>query len=1087
MKSKLLPFSLFTLILGITSIILATGLSSGPDLPEQKGDSAIQTAAEYLNKIRRNQVTHRIDPVDAAQAQQSAQAMALKSSNSLGLSWESMGPDNAPGVVRAMVFDNQAESDQSLILAGVTGGIWRTNNLGATWTKLNQSGQNLKVSCMIQDPDGNIYAGTGDGFCTNDIQYTQNNIYYGGIIGEGIFKSTDQDNFVQLAATAPNVTGQNDTVDFAYIYDLAFDVANSRLYSATNTGLWYSDDRGDNWSKVTRYESDSITYGVTLSIDSTILCDAWTIEDDELIIEGQSEVVLDTLVFETVEESRISHELEFGVIECTAVEVGASGAVMATFNNKVYTSDGGNDPLFKNVSGNPTNIDFFNRDVKYYTTNLSVIDTNDQVYNRGQIQFNDTTNYVNVTEPNSPYSLINQGRTQIAIAPSDDNIYYAVCSDGLGYMENMYLSTDRGETWEIIFPGGSTSTLRPFEGSSCFNMVITVFPNNPYKVLLGGDDLWLGEQLSPGEFYSWGAGPISSSASPGFFNYLPASHHNYVFFRNSNSKFAVATSQGISFGTFANQGVSFQQIVRGLYNSQVYTLGISGQKHTFLAGVQSNGVQYVSGNGNTPETGENVYGFTGGSCEMSIINPSAFMLSDHDGNMNRTSDMGLSFSLNFTPPTTNLVITPMAKWENFNDDKSKSVVKFIADKDYVQGDKLLCHSANKGMEGGNGYPFYSILEQETLAEGDSIYVKDIVQSKFFIATHNAVFLTRDIVKFDSIVTYAPTLPGRRNIWKVLQTANNFAKPSCLALSHCANYLFVGTENGRIYRIANIQDVFDKASGDIDSPFTVLSVHEFIPESMTNRYITSISVDPQNPEHIVVTLGNYGNDAYVYQSTNALDQVESVVFTDITGNLPKMPVYSSIIEMHDSDVGILGTEFGIFSTQNLSSGNPEWETDAEGIGKAMVVRMKQQTTYKAGFILESPDPIVPPAVYPAVNNYGDIYCATFGRGVFRDATYHQPVGLPESHTYAPKQNGIPVVMFPNPVQNEANISFTLNNNMSVSLQVRDITGKVVKQYQLNEQQKGTNEFSFNCSDLNSGVYVLQLHAGSIVQTSKFIVK
>jgi hypothetical protein len=1088
MKSKLLPLSLFTIILGVTSIILATGLSNGPGQQSDEGQSAFTTQAEYFTKIRANQVTHKIDPADAVRAMETANSMALKSGASLNLNWESMGPDNAPGVVRAMLFDNQAASNQSLILAGVTGGIWRTENLGATWTKLNQAGQNLKVSCMIQDPEGNIYAGTGDGFCTNDVQYTQNNIYYSGIVGTGIYKSTDSDNFELLPETAPQITEQNDTVDFAYIYDLAYDVANTRLYSATNTGLFYSDDKGTTWSKVTKYESDSITYGVTLHLDSTIYCDSWTVEGDELIIEGQSEVMIDTLLFETVEESRINNELEFGIVECSAVEVGTSGVVMATFNNKVYVSDGGADPVFTNVSSNPSNMDFFSRDIKYYTTNLAVIDTNDQVYNRGQLVFNDTTNYDNVEEENSPLSLATQGRTQIAIAPTDDNVYYAVCSDALGYMENMYLSTDRGRNWEIIFPGGSTSSLLPFEGSSCFNMALTVFPNNPYKVLLGGDDLWLGEQLTDGDFFDWGAGPISTSlAPPSFPSYLPNSHHGYVFFPGSNSKFAISTSKGISFGTFQSGSVSYQQIIRGLSTSQVYTLGISGLRNWFLAGVQSNGVQFVSGLGNTPQTGENVYGFTGGSCQTSVINPSAFMLSDADGNMNRTNDFGLSFSLNFTPPTTNLVITPFAKWESFNDYKSKTTVKFIADRTYTQGEELLCHSANKGVDGGKGYPFYHVLEQETLEEGDSIYVQDIVQSKFFIATHNAVYMTRDILKFDSIVTYNPGISNRRNMWKVLQTVGNFSKCSALGVSGCGNYLFVGTENGRIYRIANIQDAFDKNSGDIDSPFCVLASAEIIPEAMTDRYVTSISVDPQDPNHILVTLGNYGNESYVYQSTNALDAVDAVAFNDITGGLPKAPAYSSIIEMNNSEIGVIGTELGIFSTQNLLSGDPEWTIDANGVGKAMVVRMEQQKVYKAGFILENPDPTAEPIIYPAVNNYGDIYCATFGRGVFRDGSFYQPVGVPEIHSPSGTISEIEVDIYPNPVSDQANVTFNLLHGEQVTLRVLDVTGKVVKHFQITSPSEGKNDFSFDCSDLNNGVYILNLRAGNSVQNTKFIVK
>jgi len=1114
MKSKLLPLSLFTLILGVTSIILTAGFYKVPDLSEKKSDSAMQVAADYFSKIRNNQITHRIDPVDAVKAQAATEALALKSGNALNLNWESMGPDNAPGVVRAILFDNKATSNQSLILAGVTGGIWRTENQGATWKKLNQEKQNLKVSCMVQDSEGTIYAGTGDGFCTNDIQYTQNNIYYSGIVGEGIFKSTDRDNFVQLPATIPDITQQNDTIDFAYIYDLAFDEANSRLYAATNTGLWYSDNKGDAWSKVTRCKSDSTIYGVTIHIDSTRYVDS--LYFDEISQEWQYnellETVSDTTMFETVEEEKVEGEKVFEVLECTAVEVGISGVVMATFDNKVYVSNGESNPLFTNISGNPYNLDMLNMHINYYTTNLTLIDTNNQTYNRGVLNYTDTTKilyqgqphvWTQVSNPNSPYSLVSnlgvvtpQGRTQIAIAPSDDNVYYAVCSDGIGYMQNMYMSTDQGQNWHIVFPGGSTSTLKPFDGTSCFNMVITVFPNNPYKVLLGGDDLWFGEQLEEEAYFSWGAGPISSGNNPGFFNYVPTSHHNYVFFPGSDSKFAISTNMGISFGSITSNGFSFQQIVRGLSNSQVYTLGISGQRNKFVAGIQSNGLQYVSGIGNTTQTGVDIsdptWSKTGGSCKMSVINPSAFMLSDNNGYMNRTSDFGLSYSLNFTSPTTNLTITPFDKWEDFNFQNSKYMVKFYADKTYYQGDVLLCHSANKGIEGGKGYPFTTILEQDSLVTGDSICVKDVVQSKFFIATHNAVYMTPDILKFDSTITYSASVDIRKNIWQILQTADNYSKPSCLGLSDCANYLFVGTENGRIYRVSNIQDAFDKKSADIKSEFCVIATDEIMPDSMANRYITSISVDPQNPAHILVTLGNYGNESYVFQSMNALeDYPESIIFTDITGpessGLPRMPVYSSIIEMRNSDIAIIGTELGIFSTQNLMSDNPEWTIDASGIGKAMVISLQQQKTYTAGFILEGPDPTTPPIVYPAVNNYGDIYCATFGRGIFRDATYHHLVGLPEIYSPSTNKTQITLDIYPNPIQDVANISFTLSDNLPVTIQVLDISGRIVSQYQLNNTTIGNNDFSFNCRELQSGVYILSLHAGNNIQNSKFIVK
>jgi hypothetical protein len=1078
MKSKLLPIGLFTFILGIATILLATGLSDY-SAPYQNGAKPINDFPEYLTQIRRNQITQKVDPIHELQAKEAQQQSFLKSGNSLGLDWINMGPDNAPGVVRAMIFDNQAEDNQTLILAGVTGGIWRTSNLGASWYKLGDS--TLKVTAMVQDDEGNIYAGTGDGFCNGNVDFASANIYYGGIIGDGIYRSTDQQNFELLPETKPVATDESDTLNFAYVYDMAYDKVNNRIYTATNTGLWFSDNKGDNWQKVTKFRLDSITYGYNITIDSTIICDYYDFEADPIIIEGIQETIIDTVLFEKYEDSRIEVLGYFGMETCASVSVGASGNVMATFNNRVYVSDGGADPLFTNVSSNPVNKDLYARNIENFTTNLTVIDSLEIPYERGTITFSDTSGYAKLAIPKSPFSSDNQGRTKVAIAPSDENVYYAVCTSNAGDLQNMYLSTDKGETWEVIFPGGSTTT-RPFTTSSCYNMALAVFPNNPFEVLLGGENLWYGHRQEPGKYYNWGAGSYSQSFVSELPTYLPSRHHNYLFFPNSNNKVAVATNKGVSFATFTSSGLSTQQIVRGLSIAQVYTLGISGIRKEFIAGIQSNGVHYVSGDGNTAQTGEVVYGPTGGTSLISNINPSAFVLSNTSGTVVRSADKGFSTSLNFTMPSTSQFITPMALWENFDDQRASTTVKFFADSTYVFGDTLLVRSANKAFEGDLGYPFEVILDIDTLHAGDSIIIKDIIQSKLFIATATEVYMTREMIKFDSIVSHNADLQDRQNIWKILTTDN---KPSALSVSACGNYLFVGTENGFLYRIANIQDAYNKESGDMDSDYFVMSTDTMLLEE--GRFITSIAIDQNNPAHILVTLGNYGNEAYVYQSENALDLADNVVFTNITNNLPAMPVYASLIEMTDSNIGIVGTEFGLYSTNDLLSDTFEWTFEPAVVGKAMVVKIEQQTVYNKGFIIKNNDPLIPDLLYPGVNNYGDIYIATYGRGVFRNEKFHQPVGVPDYSNSGSIKVTTPLKVFPNPVGDQAKIQFDLPDYQEVVITIYDVSGKIVKQHSPGQLPYGANEFTFDSKELKSGIYIIGLRSGSIERNGKFIVK
>ena len=82
--------------------------------------------------------------------------------------------------------------------ASVSGGIWKSTNLAITWSKINVENDNLYVSCMIQTPDGTIYAGTSESFAAQTMSGLEDMGYSGGFMGQGIFKSTDGENFSLL-------------------------------------------------------------------------------------------------------------------------------------------------------------------------------------------------------------------------------------------------------------------------------------------------------------------------------------------------------------------------------------------------------------------------------------------------------------------------------------------------------------------------------------------------------------------------------------------------------------------------------------------------------------------------------------------------------------------------------------------------------------------------------------------------------------------------------------------------------------------------------------------------------------------------
>lgn len=1070
MKSKLLPFGLIFFILGFTGVILASGwMDNGKNSGSSQDRIASKKAAEYLMKIRSNQHTGTIDPNDVLQARKQALTNQYKSGNELGLSWQEMGPDNAPGRTRAVIYDHRDETGKTLYTAGVTGGVWKTTNLGATWNKINQGSEykNLYVSCMEQTSSGTIYAGTGEMFCTDE------ETYYGGLVGQGLFKSDDGETFTLVPNTEPEITAMPDTVDWAYINEIAVDPTSDRVYVATNTGLWYSNDGNNDWQRVTQFYHDSVVYDVTLVIDSTVNCDSYEVVGNTIIMQNPqlNEAEVDTTTYDRIMGVPVRTIMEFEKPSCSDVEVAPDGTVAATFDNMVFIAPGGNDLIFTNKSGSPENPHLISMDERMYTTTLIAIDTNENSASR-TVNFEITTDW----EPDTyhvPSPLAqNPGRTQIAFAPSDEtgSIMYVTATQQYGYLDNIYLSEDKGETWKIIFPGGTS--LEIFSGSGCFNNVLEVFPNDPYKILVGGFEMWMGSG-SEGQtgFYDWGAGPVSQGFFSGEPTYLPYSHHDYFFMPGSSGTLAIATNNGIFVGTTVPNGFEYTPINKKLSITQSYTVGLSGFKHYFLTGTQGSGTVFVDGEGNTPETGQGIDFASGGSCAISLINPNAFIYSNSTGAITRSEDQGFSTSFNFNPPASTLFLTPIKLWEDFNSENSRDSVTFKAQKNHYQGETLLVRSANKGTDLGAGYPFTYVLQQDSLVAGDSIRVKDIVQSKLFVAIEGEVWMTKDAVKF-----------AKEPDWWQIAAISGI--PTCMDYSSDANYLFVGTDEGMLYRIANIALAYNQERASIESEYCIIATDQIAPAEFEGRFITSVAVDQTDPSHIVVTFGNYGNEDYVYTTFNAQDTATAINFADITGNLPKMPVYSSLIEMNNSNIVILGTELGIYTTQNLE-GDVVWTLESGEIGKIPVSEIQQQRVYKAGMIITPDDPNSSPVVYPSIENYGNIYIATYGRGVWRNETFYQPVSIEEQITQNTESKSEPMV-YPNPVLNNAKLTFKLNSHSAVKVKVYNLNGMLVKQ--INQQlPKGEQQITFPCNDLGSGAYIIQVHAGNQVFKSKFIVK
>jgi photosystem II stability/assembly factor-like uncharacterized protein len=165
----------------------------------------------------------------------------LLKSSTLELDWIERGPGNCSGRTRGLIIDPSDNSRNTWYTGSVGGGIWKTTNAGESWKNLTTNLPNLStVSLAMPKSNTNIiYAGTGEGFYNSDA-----------ISGNGIFKSIDKgETWEQLESTTSNS-------NFSFVNRIVVDPNNEAIVlAATNTSIQKSIDGGTTW--LTVFDDDS--------------------------------------------------------------------------------------------------------------------------------------------------------------------------------------------------------------------------------------------------------------------------------------------------------------------------------------------------------------------------------------------------------------------------------------------------------------------------------------------------------------------------------------------------------------------------------------------------------------------------------------------------------------------------------------------------------------------------------------------------------------------------------------------------------------------------------------------------------------
>jgi len=585
------------------------------------------------------------------------------------------------------------------------------------------------------------------------------------------------------------------------------------------------------------------------------------------------------------------------------------------------------------------------------------------------------------------------GRIEIEIAPSDPNYIYAIFSNvgGLGRYKGIFRSTDKGQTWDEIIPGwaGSVAPLNNiFNEQANYAMALAVDPSDKDRIIIGGLDLWVWKDGD-------GVEPKSYWAAPDVFSWAVHADQHEIVFHPDNHDIVYFGNDGGVYRSL-DGGENYNAINRGYSVTQFYTVGFSKEGY-IIGGTQDNGTQLINFESQfSAQAAVEVRGGDGGFALISHFDSDIMFAESQNGSASRSANGGESFGslenlvgdtiagLAQTASDSNndglfaTFINPMELWESVNIDGSPKDTSFF-------------FAATSLISGGSGSDFCVYMTKEALDFGT-------VPEWFQVTTSSGSPVTRMSVSPDGNHLY-------------------FARGSSL----------FRTDN------LNLDTVSDNYSNmDIEGATSVVNTIS-VPTPSGNT-ITSIAFDPNDANTIVLTLGNYNNVDHIYRSVNALDSIPN--FNSIQGNLPKMPVYSAVIDVNNSNNIIIGTEFGIWSTLNGSS----WQSENDGMPLIPCHMLRQQTL-------------------PGVNK-GVVYVGTHGRGFFKSSNTSSIIEQASNNDS--DSEFLDLKLFPNPTSSILNIESNFTN---YNFEIVDLMGKRV--------------FSSNSSISNSKVDVSSFELGTYI--------
>lgn len=956
--------------------------------------------------------------------------------------WVERGPTNVGGRVRAIMYDPNDPSNETVFAGGVSGGLWKNTNISnasSVWTRVNIP-ENLSVSTIVSDPNNPMifYAGTGESYVGGDVN------------GDGVWKSTDGGN--TWNRIFGGISGATNFQSASVLtVNAPSGIGPFNTYETTNFGTAIT---------------SAITSDVVLVNDGstapTLGCNALTAGSltGKIALIRRGTCTFVTKVKNAQDAGAIA-VIVMNNVEGTPVPMGGTDATITIPSVMISKADG--DLLETAVNSGTVNITL-NPNNGGFTGNLvpgiqhindikiRKIGSNSEIY----VAVGDTfysaanmTTYMGGTSIGL-YKSVDEGLnwSKVSLPLTANGKPYAINDIEFGADNKVWISTTNSDIWSngggIIFSSTDGNTFNqsyavtngkriqieasPSAANTIYVLAETSDTAAPVTLLKTTDAFASTSSMALPADADTGIGSTDFTRGQAFYDLL---------LKVDPTNDQILYAGGIDLFRSTNAGTSWTQISKWSNNNNLAALSCS------LVHADQHVMAFKPGNTNMA-----LFGNDGGifyASNLASAATSATISSRNSGlNVTQFYSVGVAPS-NAVSGLTNDYFAAGAQdngtqyFGNVSGSTNPSVQSQGGDGAFTMFDQ----GADKYYV--SNYVYNASINARNVSTGATKVVNSESTSNGAFIAPMTIDSNLDMLFADYTTStgtpqlrrYTNIKPGVTSavIKSLLTNALLTSSPTALTVSKyttTSTTLLVGTRLGKLLRLTNANATATWT--DITGPSFVGSISDVEYGASENE--------------IFVTMHNYGVVS-IWYTANATAAIPTWVNKE--GDLPDLPVKAILKNPLNSEEVIIGTELGTWYTNNFSAASPNWKQSYNGMSNVKVTDLD-------------------------LRDDNTIFAATYGRGIFSGKFTADTLG-----TINVTNNNL-LVVYPTVSKGSINISATKSLG-NVEVNVLDVSGKQVYSKNL-VVDKNPKEIILNTAP---GVYLVKVSYGNKVETKKIIIE